>query len=174
MSVRAYKGLMPQIAESAYIDEAATVIGDVQIGVEASVWPGAVIRGDVNRIRIGARSNVQDGTVVHVTHPYSDQPAGFAVQVGNDVTIGHNVTVHGCTIEDRCLIGIGSIILDGAKIQSQVLLGAGSLVPEGRVLESGFLYLGSPAKKIRMLTDAELKWFKYSAGHYVKLSRDYL
>jgi len=174
MSVRPYKGLVPQIADSAYIDEAATVIGDVHIGVESSVWPAAVIRGDVNRIRIGARSNVQDGTVVHVTHDYDQSGGGFGVSIGNDVTIGHNVTVHGCTIEDQCLIGIGSIILDGAIIQSQVLLGAGSLVPEGKVLESGNLYLDSPAKKIRMLTDEEMKWFKYSAGHYVKLSRDYL
>jgi carbonic anhydrase/acetyltransferase-like protein (isoleucine patch superfamily) len=174
MSVRPYNGLMPQIADSAYIDEAATVIGDVHIGTESSVWPSAVLRGDVNRIRIGTRSNIQDGTVVHVTHPFSEQPEGFDVFVGNDVTIGHNVTVHGCRIEDRCLIGIGSTILDGAVIQSQVLLGAGSLVAEGKVLESGNLYLGVPAKKIRMLTEAELKWFKYSAEHYVKLSRDYL
>jgi carbonic anhydrase/acetyltransferase-like protein (isoleucine patch superfamily) len=174
MSIRPYKELMPQIAESAYIDEAATVIGDVHIGDESSVWPGAVIRADVNRIRIGDRSNVQDGTVVHVTHPFSEQPEGFDVYVGNDVTIGHNVTVHGCRIEDQCLIGIGSTILDGAVIQPQVLLGAGSLVAEGKVLESGYLYLGAPAKKIRMLTEAELKWFKYSADHYVKLSRDYL
>jgi carbonic anhydrase/acetyltransferase-like protein (isoleucine patch superfamily) len=174
MSVRPYNGLMPQIADSAYIDEAATVIGDVHIGTESSVWPSAVLRGDVNRIRIGTRSNIQDGTVVHVTHPFSEQPEGFDVFVGNDVTIGHNVTVHGCRIEDRCLIGIGSTILDGAVIQSQVLLGAGSLVAEGKVLESGNLYLGAPAKKIRMLTEAELKWFKYSAEHYVKLSRDYL
>ena len=174
MSIRPYKGITPQIAESAYIDEAATVIGDVHIGEESSVWPGAVMRGDVNRIRIGARSNIQDGTVVHVTHPFSEQPEGFGVYVGDDVTIGHNVTVHGCRIEDRCLIGIGSIILDGAVIQPEVLLGAGSLVAEGKVLESGYLYLGAPAKRIRMLTDAELKWFKYSADHYVKLSRDYL
>jgi len=174
MSIRPYKELMPQIAESAYIDEAATVIGDVHIGAECSVWPGAVIRGDVNRIRIGDRSNVQDGTVVHVTHPFSEQPEGFDVHIGNDVTIGHNVTVHGCRIEDQCLIGIGSTILDGAIIQPQVLLGAGSLVAEGKVLESGCLYLGAPAKKIRMLTEAELKWFLYSADHYVKLSRDYL
>ena len=174
MSIRPYKELMPQISDSAYIDQAATVIGDVHIGDESSVWPGAVIRGDVNRVRIGVRSNVQDGTVVHVTHPFSEQPEGFDVYIGNDVTIGHNVTVHGCRIEDRCLIGIGSTILDGAVIQPEVLLGAGSLVSEGKVLESGYLYLGAPAKRIRMLTDAELKWFKYSAGHYVKLSRDYL
>jgi len=174
MAIRPYKGLMPQIADSAYIDEASTVIGDVHIGVESSVWPGAIIRGDVNRIRIGARSNIQDGSVVHVTHPFSEQPEGFDVYIGNDVTIGHNVTVHGCRIEDRCLIGIGSTILDGAVIQQHVLLGAGSLVAEGKVLEGGYLYLGAPAKRIRMLTEAEIKWFKYSASHYVKLSRDYM
>ena len=174
MSIRPYKDLEPRISESAYIDEDSTVIGDVHIGDESSVWPGAVIRGDVNRIRIGARSNVQDGTVVHVTHPFSEQPEGFDVFIGDDVTIGHNVTVHGCRIEERCLIGIGSTILDGAVIKPEVLLGAGSLVAEGKELESGYLYLGAPAKRIRMLTDAELKWFKYSADHYVKLSRDYL
>jgi carbonic anhydrase/acetyltransferase-like protein (isoleucine patch superfamily) len=174
MSIRPYQGLMPQISQSAYIDEAATVIGDVHLGDESSVWPGAVIRGDVNKIRIGARSNIQDGTVIHVTHDYDQSGGGFAVSIGNDVTIGHNVTVHGCTIEDACLIGIGSIILDGATIGKQVLLGAGSLVPEGKILESGYLYLGAPAKKIRMLTDTEMKWFKGSASHYVKLSRDYL
>lgn len=174
MSIRDYKGLMPTIADSAYIDESAVVIGDVHIGVECSVWPGAVIRGDVNRIRIGARSNIQDGTVIHVSRPHPGQPNGFDVVIGNDVTIGHNVTVHGCHIEDRCLIGMGSIILDGAMIQSQVLVGAGSLVAEGKILESGYLYLGAPAKKIRMLTEDELHLFKTSAGHYIKLSRDYL
>lgn len=174
MSIRDYKGVTPTIAGSAYIDEAAVVIGDVHIGDECSVWPGVVIRGDVNRIRIGARSNIQDGTVIHVTRPRSNLPDGFDVFIGNDVTIGHKVTVHGCRIEDRCLIGIGSIILDGAVIQSQVLLGAGSLVTEGKVLESGYLYLGSPAKKVRMLTDDELQRLTKSATHYVNLSRDYI
>ena len=174
MAVRNYKGLMPTIADSAYIDDSAVVIGDVHIGAECSVWPGVVIRGDVNHIRIGDRSNIQDGSVIHVTRPHSAQPKGFEVFIGNDVTVGHNVTVHGCRIEDHCLIGMGSIILDGATIQPRVLLGAGSLVPEGKVLGSGYLYLGSPARKVRMLTEDELRRLELSAGHYVKLSRDYL
>jgi len=174
MAIRDYKGLMPTIKDSVYVDESAVVIGDVHIGEESSVWPGAVIRGDVNRVRIGARSNIQDGTVIHVSRPHPGRPNGFDVSIGNDVTIGHNVTVHGCHIEDQCLIGMGSIILDGAVIQSQVLVGAGSLVAEGKVLERGHLYLGSPAKKVRMLTEDELGRFEQSAKHYAKLSRDYL
>jgi len=157
-----------------YIDNDAVVIGDVTIGDDSSVWPMAVIRGDVNHIRIGQRSNIQDGTVVHVTHRYSANPEGHAVTIGDDVTIGHNVTAHGCTIEDRCLIGIGSTILDGAVIHSNVLLGAGSLVSEGKELESGHLYIGTPVKKVRELTDDEMAWFEYSAKHYQKLKDDYL
>lgn len=174
MSIRIYKGISPTLGRRVYVDESAAVIGDVVIGDDSSVWPMAVIRGDVNRIRIGQRSNVQDGTVVHVTHGYSGNPEGHAVEIGDDVTIGHNVTVHGCTIEERCLIGIGSTILDGAVIHPNVLLGAGSLVSEGKELDSGYLYLGAPAKKIRELTEEELNWFEYSARHYQKLKDDYL
>lgn len=174
MAIRNYKDIRPTLADSVYVDESAAVIGDVHMGEECSVWPMAVIRGDVNRIRIGDRTNVQDGTVIHVTHPYSELPDGYSVNIGNDVTIGHNVTVHGCTIGDECLIGIGSIILDGAVIEPRVLLGAGSLVTEGKVLDSGYLYVGSPARRVRMLTEDELNWFLYSSKHYVKLSRDYL
>ena len=174
MALRIYKGIAPRLGQGAYVDDSAVVIGDVVIGEDSSVWPMAVIRGDVNSIRIGKRSNIQDGSVVHVTHRYSEVPDGHAVSIGDDVTVGHNVTVHGCTIEDRCLIGIGSTILDGAIIHSNVLLGAGSLVSEGKELESGHLYLGAPAKKIRALTETELKWFEYSAHHYQKLKDDYL
>jgi len=174
MSLRIYKGINPQLGKRAYVDESAVVIGNVVIGDDSSIWPMAVLRGDVNRIHIGQRSNIQDGTVVHVTHRYSANPDGHAVTIGDDVTVGHNVTVHGCTIEDRCLIGIGSTILDGAIIHRNVLLGAGSLVPEGKELESGYLYLGAPAKQIRPLTDDEINWFEYSARHYQKLKEDYL
>ena len=134
----------------------------------------AVIRGDVNTIRIGQRSNIQDGSVVHVTHRYGANTDGYPVGIGDDVTIGHNVTVDGCTIEDRCMIGIGSTILDGAVIHSNVLLGAGSLVSEGKELESGCLYIGTPAKRIRELTDEEIAWFEYSAKHYQNLKNNYL
>ena len=174
MSLRTYQGHRPQISRSAYIDEQACVIGDVSIGEDSSVWPMAVIRGDVNHIRIGARSNIQDGTVIHVTHRYSENPEGHPVVIGDDVTVGHNITVHGCTIEDRCLIGIGSTLLDGAIIRSHVMLGAHSLVAEGKELEGGYLWLGAPARKIRELTEQELRWFEYSAKHYVALKNDYL
>lgn len=174
MKLRTYKTAWSRINASAYVDAQASVIGDVEIGPDSSVWPMTVIRGDVNRIRIGARSNVQDGSVIHVTHPYGARLEGYATTIGDDVTIGHRAVIHGCTIGNECLIGIGAIILDGAVLQDRVLLGAGSLVTEGKVLESGYLYLGSPARKVRALTDEELQWFKYSAQHYVKLKNDYL
>jgi carbonic anhydrase/acetyltransferase-like protein (isoleucine patch superfamily) len=169
MSIRRYKEIQPQIADSAYVDEAAVVIGDVVLGEEASVWPMAVIRGDVNYIRIGARSNVQDGSVLHVTHDHPGAPGGYPLIIGEDVTIGHNVTLHGCTIGNRCLIGMGSTILDGAILEDGVLLAAGSLVPPGKTLEGGYLWLGSPVKKGRALTQEEWDWFDYSAAHYAKL-----
>ncbi len=174
MALRPYRDRVPELAEGVYVAPEAVVIGDVIIGEHSSVWPMAVVRGDVNSIRVGRRSNIQDGTVVHVTHGYSEVPDGFGVHIGDDVTIGHNVTVHGCTIEDRCLIGIGSTILDGAVLRPHVFLGAGSLVTEGKELEGGFLYLGVPAKKVRPLTDAEIRWFEYSAKHYCELKDDYL
>lgn len=174
MSIRSHKGVHPKLGRAAYVDESAVVIGDVELGEDASIWPLCSIRGDVNFIRIGARTNIQDGSVIHVTHRYGELPEGHATIVGNDVTVGHKVMLHGCTVEDLCLIGMGSSVLDGAIIRSKVLLGAGSLVSEGKDLEGGYLWLGRPAKKIRELTDAELKWFEYSARHYVKLKNDYI
>jgi carbonic anhydrase/acetyltransferase-like protein (isoleucine patch superfamily) len=174
MAIRPYKDINPELAEGVYIDQQASVIGDVTLGKDCSVWPMAVIRGDVNTITIGERSNVQDGSVIHVTHGYSEVPDGHSVIIGNDVTIGHNVTVHGCTIEDQSLIGIGSTILDGAIIRQHVLLGAGSLVTEGKDLEGGYLWMGRPARRVRPLTEQEISWFTYSSKHYVKLKNDYL
>jgi carbonic anhydrase/acetyltransferase-like protein (isoleucine patch superfamily) len=174
MAIRNFKGTLPKVASSAYVDESAVVIGNVEIGEDASIWPMCSVRGDVNLIRIGARSNIQDGSVIHVTHRFSELPDGHATRVGSDVTVGHKVMLHGCTVEDLCLIGMGSTVLDGAIIRSKVLLGAGSLVPEGKDLEGGFLWLGRPAKKMRELTEQELKWFEYSAMHYVKLKNDYM
>ena len=174
MALRSYKGFLPTITKTTYVDEHAAVIGDVVIGEDSSVWPMCSVRGDVNIIRIGARTNIQDGSIVHVTHPYKEFPDGHAVHIGDDVTIGHQVTAHGCAIEDRCLIGMGSTILDGAVLRKHVFLGAGSLVTEGKELTGGFLWLGRPAKKIRELTDEEWKWFEYSAKHYVELKDGYL
>ncbi len=174
MAIRLYKGISPNIGANAYVDAQAAVIGDVSIGADSSIWPMCTLRGDVNHIRIGERTSIQDGSVIHVTHRHAVRPQGNATLVGNDVTVGHNVILHGCTVEDLCLIGMGAIILDGAVIRSQVLLGAGSLVGEGKELEGGYLWLGRPAKRMRELTPAEMKWFAYSAQHYVKLKNDYL
>jgi len=174
MAIRSFKEIIPKMGTRTYVDESAAVIGDVVLGEDASIWPMCSIRGDVNLIRIGARSNIQDGSVIHVTHRFSELPDGHPTIVGEDVTVGHKVMLHGCTVEDLCLIGMGSIVLDGAIIRSKVLLGAGSLVPEGKELEGGYLWLGRPAKKMRELTEDELKWFEYSAKHYVKLKDEYL
>jgi carbonic anhydrase/acetyltransferase-like protein (isoleucine patch superfamily) len=174
MAIRPYKKVLPRVAVSAYVDEAAVVIGDVEIGADSSIWPMCVLRGDVNSIRVGARSNIQDGTIVHVTHRHAGRPEGHPSVIGDDVTIGHHVTLHGCRIGHRCLIGMGSVIMDGAELQDEVLLGAGSLVTEGAKLESGYLWLGRPARRIRPITDAERDWFRYSAQNYVDLKNDYL
>jgi len=174
VAIRAYKNITPKVSASAYVDEVAVVIGDVELAEDCSIWPICSVRGDTNFIRIGARSNVQDGSVIHVTHRYPAAPDGYPVIIGEDVSIGHKVIVHGCTIEDSVLIGMGSAILDGAIIHSQVLLGAGSLVTEGQELTSGYLWLGRPAKRARALTEEERTWFKYVAHHYVELKNDYL
>jgi carbonic anhydrase/acetyltransferase-like protein (isoleucine patch superfamily) len=172
-SLAPYQGHVPQCAPGAWVHPRATVIGEVSLGRDASVWPGAVIRGDVNSIAIGEASNIQDNSVLHVSHRTAQNPAGGPLVIGARVTVGHSVILHACTIEDECLIGMGSIILDRAVIRKHVLLGAGSLVPEGKVLESGHLYLGRPAKLVRALTAEEIAYFDYSAGHYVKLAQSY-
>ncbi len=169
-----FNGIYPELAEGAWVHPRATVIGEVSLGENASVWPGAVARGDVNSIRIGAGTNIQDNSVLHVSHKTAADPVGGPLVIGERVTVGHAVILHACTVEDECLIGMGSIILDRAVIKKHVLLGAGSLVPEGKVLESGFLYLGSPARKVRELTADEIAYFNYSAEHYIKLMRSYL
>lgn len=169
MALRDFENHSPEIHESAYVDEAALVVGEVQIGRDSSLWPMSVARGDVNRIEIGARSNVQDGSVIHVTHdgPYS--PGGIATTIGDEVTIGHLCLVHACTIGDRCIIGMGSVIMDGAELADEVLLAAGSLVTPGKRLETGWLYRGRPARPVRRLDGHELDMLRYSADHYVRL-----
>ncbi len=171
--IRPFKKSYPQIAESAWIDDSAVVIGDVTIGDESSVWPMTVIRGDVNSIAIGTRSNIQDGSVLHVTHAGKHYD-GSPLIIGDDVTIGHKVILHACTIGNRCLIGMGAIIMDKTVVEDDVIIGAGSLIAENKTLQSGSLYLGSPAKKIRQLTERELKFLRYSAEHYVELAKEHL
>lgn len=168
-NVRPFENYMPQIASSAFIDDSAVVTGDVVIGEDSSVWPCCSVRGDIHSIRIGRRSNIQDGSVLHVTHDSEYAPGGAKLTVGNDVTVGHKVILHACTIEDLCLIGMGSVVLDGAIVQSGAMVGAGSLVPPNKILEGGYMWLGSPVKKVRLLTDKETAFLSYSAEHYVKL-----
>ena len=172
MAIRKYLTFFPELKSGSWVDASAVVIGKCVLGEDASVWPNATLRGDVNDIVIGERSNVQDGSVLHTTHQ-SDVSKGSKCIVGNDVTIGHNVVLHGCIIEDECLIGMGSVVLDNAVVMKNVLVGANSLVPPGKVLESGYLYVGSPVKQARPLTEKEMGFFKYSANHYVKLKNDY-
>jgi len=164
----------PQIAATAYVDESARVIGDVTIGNDSSIWPMVVVRGDVNRITIGDNSNIQDASVLHVTHGYKDVPDGFPLSVGNNVTVGHKVILHGCLIEDNCLIGMGSTIMDGVVVQPYAMVGAGSLVSPGKKLDGGYLWLGVPARKVRELTEKEYAWIDYSAIHYVNLKNRYM
>jgi len=174
-NIRAFQGVSPVLGEGTYVDEAATVIGDVVLGDDVSIWPGTVVRGDVNYIRIGSRTNVQDGTIIHVTHdgPYG-KPGGFATVIGEDVTIGHAAVIHACVIEDACLIGMGATILDGAIIRKNGFVGAGAVVPPGKTVESGELWLGNPAKCVRKLGEKEIEQLYYSAQHYVRLKDKYL
>ncbi len=168
-NIRRFESFTPQIDETAFIDESAVVTGNVSIGKDSSVWPCCSVRGDIHSITIGERTNIQDGCILHVTHDSEYAPGGFKLTVGDEVTVGHNVVLHACTVEDLCLIGMGSVVLDGAVVQSGAMVGAGSLVPPKKVLEGGFMWLGSPVKKVRELTDKEKSFLKYSARHYVKL-----
>lgn len=173
-SIRSYKGIYPQIGARVYIDSSSVLVGDIQIGDDSSIWPLVAARGDVNHIRIGERSNIQDGSVLHVTHKNAANPDGYPLLIGNDVTVGHKVMLHGCTIKDRVLVGMGAIVLDGVIIEEEVMIGAGSLVPPGKVLESGYLYVGSPVKQARPLTDKERAFLQKSADNYVQNKNDYL
>src|ERR1700726_301145 len=165
--IRSYRGLMPKISASVYIDADAVVIGDVSIGKQSSVWPCVVIRGDVNWIRIGARTNIQDGSVLHVmkdTHP---------LELGDEVTIGHGAILHGCTIESRVLIGMGSVLLNGARIGAGSIVAAGTLVPEGTIVPPGSLFMGHPGKFRRALTNEDQASIQAYADRYVEYSESY-
>src|SRR5882724_6470140 len=172
-SLRPYLGIVPTLGARVFVDAAAVVIGRVSIGDDSSVWPTAVLRGDVQSISIGARTSVQDGSVLHVTSPNPSYPQGLPLVVGNDVTIGHTVTLHACTISDFCLIGMGSIVLDAVHIEEYVMVGAGSVVtPRAKLVTKG-LYVGNPARRIRDLKESELEMIKHSALHYVKVKDNY-
>ena len=166
-TIAPYRGVAPRLHDTVLVMEGGTVIGDVEIGEGSSIWPGVVVRGDVHHVRIGARTNLQDGAVVHVTtdrHP---------AQIGDDVTVGHRAVLHGCTVKDRCLVGIGAVVLDGAVVGPDALVGAGALVTPGTVVPPGSMFLGSPARAKRPLTDEERAALRETAAHYVELAARY-
>ncbi len=166
-AIRPFGDKTPRLHPSVFVADDATVIGDVEIGERSSIWFGAIVRGDVNHIRIGARTNVQDVAVLHVTsrtHP---------TLVGDDVTLGHRVTLHGCTLRNRVLIGIGAVVMDGAVVEDDAMVGAGSLVPPGMVVPSGTLAIGSPARVKRQLTPEEVAYFRISARNYADYAEQY-
>ncbi len=174
MAIRSFQGISPQLGARVYIDPAATVIGDCLLGDDVSVWPGAVIRGDLLPIAIGSRSNVQDNAVLHTTHMSQYNPDGWPLVIGEDVVIGHRAVLHGCRVGNRVLVGIGAIVNDGAVIEDEVIVGAGCLVPPGKTLTSGYVYVGNPAKQLRAITDSERTFFTYSPANYVRLKDKYL
>ncbi|WP_086480030.1 gamma carbonic anhydrase family protein [Oceanospirillum sanctuarii] len=173
-NIRSFKEWTPKLGERVFVDPTAVVLGDVELGDDCSVWPLTVIRGDMHRIRIGSRTSVQDGSVLHITHAGPFNPDGFPLIIGDDVTIGHQAMLHGCTIGSRVLIGMGAMVMDGAVVEDDVIVGAGSLVPPGKVLEAGHLYVGRPVEKKRPLTEKEMKFFTYTAGNYVKLKDEHI
>lgn len=172
--IRIFQGIHPTLGDGAYVDESALVLGKVTLGADTSIWPMVTVRGDVHSISIGARTNVQDSSVLHVTQDNRFTPGGHGLEIGNNVTIGHKAILHGCIVEDFALVGMGSIVLDGAVVKSRAMLAAGSLVSPGKVLESGYLWLGRPAKPVRLLTAAELDYLEYSAQHYVDLKNKHM
>ena len=172
--LRPYRERFPTLGQGAYVDPGASVIGDVVLGDDVSIWPFTVVRGDVNFIRIGARTNVQDGTIIHVRHHSPYNQAGYPTLIGEDVTVGHGTIIHACSIGDRCLIGMGACILDGATVKKYGFLGAGAVLGPGKVVGEAELWLGNPARFARGLTEKEIESLHYSAGHYVKLKDRYL
>lgn len=174
MPISRYLDTAPQLEHGVYVHPSAAIIGDARIGAEVSVWCNAVIRADVNHILIGNGSNIQDFAMCHVSHKNEVKPLGSPLIIGDYVTVAHSVILHGCEIGDECLIGMGTIVMDDVVIERHVMVGAGSLVPPGKRLESGFLYVGRPAEKVRALTAAEIERLRYSAEHYVRLKNNYL
>lgn len=173
-NIRSYQGISPVIKSGCYIDPSAVIIGDITLADDVSIWPLVAARGDVNTIVIGARTNIQDGSVLHVTRKSEHNPLGNPLIIGDDVTVGHKCMLHGCTLGDRILVGMGAIIMDGVVVEDDVFIGAGSLVPPNKTLESGFLYVGNPVKQVRKLKKSESDFLAQSALNYVALKNDYL
>lgn len=173
-NLRPFKGISPALGANIYIDKSAVIVGDITLADDVSIWPLVAARGDVNLITIGARTNIQDGSVLHVTRKSEHNPNGNPLIIGADVTVGHKCMLHGCTLGDRILVGMGAIIMDGAIIENDVFISAGALVPPNKTLTSGYLYVGNPVKQVRPLKDSEAAFLKQSAINYVELKNDYL
>ena len=174
MSIRTYKGIQQKLASGCYVDESRVLVGDIECGADVRIWPLVTARGDVNHIKIGARSNVQDGSVLHVSRVSKENPKGHPLIIGEDVTVGHKCMLHGCELGNRILVGMGAIVMDGAIVEDDVFIGAGSLVPPNKRLQSGYLYVGSPVKQARLLKESERAFLKVSADNYVRLKNEYL
>lgn len=174
MTLRIFEGHAPRLGARCYIDDQAVVIGQVSLGDDVSVWPGSVLRGDVCDMTIGARTNIQDGSVLHVNAATPERPRGMPLFVGADVTVGHKAILHACTVGDRCLVGMGSTVLDDAVLEDEVMLAAGSLVTPGKKLTGGWLWGGRPAKPMRELRAEEVAFLRLSAAHYAELKDRYL
>jgi len=173
-SLRPFQGKTPQLGQRVLIDPSAVVLGDVTLGDDVSVWPQVAIRGDMHRITVGARTSLQDNAVLHITHAGPYNPDGYPLMIGSDVTVGHGAILHGCTIGDRVLVGMGATVMDGAVVEDDVVIAAGALVTPGKRLRSGFLYGGSPAREMRELSEKEMDYFCYSANNYVKLKDQHI
>lgn len=173
-NIRPYKGISPNIGSRTFIDDSSILVGDITISDDVSIWPLVAARGDVNSITIGARSNIQDGTVLHVTRKSEYNSDGDPLIIGEDVTVGHLCMLHGCNLGSRILVGMGAIIMDGVVVEDDVFIGAGSLVPPKKTLQSGFLYVGNPVKQVRPLKESEFAFLKQSAINYIELKDDYL
>lgn len=172
--LRPFRGHTPSVGQNCMIDSSSVLIGDVSLGDDVAVFPMVVIRGDMQSIRIGNGTNIQDGSILHITHDGPYTKGGYPLTVGNYVIVGHRVTLHGCTIGDHVLVGMGATVMDGAKVDSEVIIGSHALVTPNQKLGSGYLYVGMPAKKVRALTDEEKDMLRYNANNYIKLKDEYL
>jgi carbonic anhydrase/acetyltransferase-like protein (isoleucine patch superfamily) len=173
-SLRSFHGRTPTIGQRVLIDPTAVVLGEVTLEDDVSVWPQVAVRGDMHRIRVGARTSIQDGSVLHITHAGPYNPSGWPLHIGCDVTIGHRATLHGCTVGNRVLVGMSATVMDGAEVEDDVVIAAGALITPGKRLRSGFLYAGSPAREVRLLSEKELNYFTYSANNYVRLKDQHI
>lgn len=173
-NIMSFEGKSPKMGERVWVHPSSTIIGDVKLGEDVSIWPGVIIRADVNSVEIGDRTNIQDGSIIHVTNVEAKPPHGYPTIIGNDVTIGHGAMLHGCTVEEGVLIGMRAILLDGSRVEKHAILGAGALLAPGKIVKTGEVWVGAPARRIKVLTDKEIEDLYFSAKQYVSLKDRYL